>query len=743
MPDRFNDRIAIDRWKWLRRNDLRARVDDVIIQPIGDRQVDEEVDEGPALDSAFDGYIAGGHAPWLVRRTGDGIFADRTENSDVIAVPSAANTLPRLEGTDVPGLVDTRPHTGGWYRPEFGLLADDPVFAFEAVQTGEPAGDGSPFNRATLTVPFHAGVMPDAIRAIFSAATNDPAVVPALSVDSVSLAIPVTASDGTVKVETVTGTAVRTSEETPARFRATFNLTGDVVEAAYVHLTRHGGAELLVTAAHAAYQTIRATVPDVGFPTHGPVFHGWQFDVYGDGEHKAPAAIEMWGVYRYIPVTARFNRRTPIGLSFQTDALRNRFTITAGGATRPIVDADDLARFAGPRSEYRELTSLGNVQARYPSLRALYFGQVSGTVVAVPTAYGISCGSTGLAASCDSVVDPSPGSSTKCRFHFTFTLTPSADPVDLAGLARDITTIPEAAGRDLRLTLPPGLDPRFASTLDGFTAGAAGFADGATAHTVALSLDIADDETIPSTSLVNMFLVQLAARAPAPLFGNLAVRLDADFPNSVRTQLVLNVHQTAGTDELVIAYTAGGDSAALTNVGPFDLVLHRYCTASTTGITVTSLAEQPLPVGQSTEINVAAGGVDAVAVSRSLAVPAALPSAQLLRYIRFDTTVVSELQHPLNVNATAVDFAGAGIARIAIRFLLKQSPATPIPALTLLPAHTVDFVHVQTPVDTAVTGLDCSVQLTVDDNTGGYTKTIDHDFTTDPILVLTTIGIRP
>jgi hypothetical protein len=56
----------------------------------------------------------------------------------------------------------------------------------------------------------------------------------------------------------------------------------------------------------------------------------------------------------------------------------------------------------------------------------------------------------GLAATCDSVVDPSPGSTTRCRFHFTFTLAPLADPVDLAALAIDLTGIPEAAGRSLQ-----------------------------------------------------------------------------------------------------------------------------------------------------------------------------------------------------------------------------------------------------------------------------------------------------
>jgi len=155
------------------------------------------------------------------------------------------------------------------------------------------------------------------------------------------------------------------------------------------------------------------------------------------------------------------------------------------------------------------------------------------------------------------------------------------------------------------------------------------------------------------------------------------------------------------------------------------------------------LGDAVLASGQSTNLDVGADEVASVAVSRSMAVPAAVPSAQLLKYVRFNTTVVSELQHPLTVNATAVDFAGRGITGIGIAFSLTDSPALPIPALNLSPAHAIDFVHVQIPVDTAVTGLDCTVVLTIDDNTGQHTKTLDHDFTAEPILILTTNTITP
>ena len=64
--------------------------------------------------------------------------------------------------------------------------------------------------------------------------------------------------------------------------------------------------------------------------------------------------------------------------------------------------------------------------------------------------------------------------------------------------------------------------------------------------------------------------------------------------------------------------------------------------------------------------------------------------------------------------ATAVDFAGAAITGLGIAFSLTNSPAVPIPGLLLSHTHAVDFVHVQIPVDAAVTGLDCTVTLTID-----------------------------
>ena len=439
-------------------------------------------------------------------------------------------------------------------------------------------------------------------------------------------------------------------------------------------------------------------------------------------------------------MTARYplsppTRSLPLGLSFATDTYRARFRITTrDGHTRPIIDANDLREFATVRSEYRELTSLGDVQAKYPSLRRLYLGQVSGTVVALPMNYGIVHGALGLSAECDSIVDSS-SNLTGSRFHFTFTIAPVVDPIDLAKLAAALPGAPEAAGRNLRLTLPDSLDPRHPSVLNGFPSATATFADGITPHTVRVSVDIADDRATPAITNVNLFLAELAAAGQAPLFANMAVRLDDVFGQPVQTQATLNLHQTAESDELSVEIKPGSPpTAAATNTGPFDLTLHRF--ALLPQLTVTVLNDKVLAAGQSTTLSADATGAISVAVARSLVVPNPIPKKAMLEFVTFNTQTVQQVQHPLTVHA-AINFTTAEITAIDVAFSLTEAPTLPVPPLTLTASHTIDFVNVLIPVDSAVTGLDTTVTLNITTSSGQRTVTVSHDFVDDPTLTIT------
>ncbi|MFD6160921.1 hypothetical protein ACFWF7_03755 [Nocardia sp. NPDC060256] len=702
---------------------------DAIIEPVGGGT---EGDRDLLIDYAFDEFVASGATPWLLARIGPGIY---DTSLYPMPYPQDGWDIPCLRyESGTPGLLDSVSGPN-WYLPAFALVADDPTFSFTAVQSGvDPHGD--PFNRAQLT--FSVSVMmPDNIAALYRGSAGlPPRLVADLAVRQFTLSLPVTDSAGNPQMLTATSGASYTDAGT---ISATFDLIGDAVEAAYVHLTRSGNATVEIAASYSVYKMVLLTAPDVGFPIHGPIFHGYQFRVFGDGEHGGGEPTQpVLGSFRFMPVTALFHRSTALRLMFATDTYRSRFTITADGTTRPIIDSSDLSKFAGVRSEYRELTSLGNVSDRYPSLRRLYFGQVSGTVVAVPAAYGIVRGAKGVAAVCDSIVDDSPDTLTGCRFHFTFLLAPLADPIDLAQLAADLPGIPEAVGRRLRLTLPAGLDPRHPGTLDGFPAATAAFADGVGAHTVQVGVDITDSQPTPATTTVNLFLQQLATRGPAPLFGALAIRLDDAFPGLVRTQAVFNLYQTADSDDLTATIVSAATPVVqATNRGPLDLVLHRFALLGPAQPTVIGLSDRVLAAEQSSTLPGDAAQATAAVVSRTLNVPVPLPKSAMRNYVTFNTTTIQQVQHPLTINAAGLNFDADGITRMDIQISVDDDPRIAIPALSLSPGHPIDFVHVLIPLGSAVTGLNCTVVFTLTTTAGPRAVSRAHDFVDEPIFVVT------
>jgi hypothetical protein len=684
------------------------------------------------IDKAFDEFLAAGQAPWIVRRNGDGV--DSGPNPDL---PAGTLDLPRLDAAFPANLLSGKSKRS-WFLPDFTLLADaDPAFRFDVVQrAGQVTPDGKPVNQATLALSLRSEI-PANLKHVLAAPEGPVSVVPDLH-PIVTLSVPVTAQDGSVHIETTQSSVTQQPDGT---YLVTFTLSQGAVGAAFERLTDLGGATLELSMTYSGWQTVLVTFPDVGFPHPTPLFHGWHFQTFGDGVHSMLEPVNVFpGGYRFFPVTARYplsppTRSLPLGLSFATDRYRTRFRITTrDGHTRPIIDASDLSEFATVRSEYRELTSLGDVQAQYPSLRRLYLGQVSGTVVALPMNYGIVHGALGLSAECDSIVDSS-SNLTGSRFHFTFTIAPVVDPIDLAKLAAALPGAPDAAGRSLHLTLPDGLDLRHPSVLNGFPSATTAFADGITPHTVRVSVDITDDQATPAITNVNLFLAELAAAGQAPLFANMAVRLDDVFGQPVQTQATLNLHQTAESDELSVEITPGPPpAAAATNKGPFDLALHRF--ALLPQLTVTVLNDKVLAAGQSTTLSADATGATSVAVARSLAVPNPIPKKAMLEFVTFNTQTVQQVQHPLTVHA-AINFTTAGITTIDVAFSLAEAPTLPVPPLTLTASHTIDFVNVLIPIDSAVTGLDTTVTLNITTSSGQRTVTVSHDFIDDPTLTIT------
>jgi len=83
-------------------------------------------------------------------------------------------------------------------------------------------------------------------------------------------------------------------------------------------------------------------------------------------------------------------------------------------------------------------------------------------------------------------------------------------------------------------------------------------------------------------------------------------------------------------------------------------------------------------------------------------------------------------------------FAAEGVTTVEVAFRLTDLPTLTVPDLTLTAAHTIDFVHVLIPVETAITGLGTVVALTITGPGGTRSVTVHNDFIDDPILTLTT-----
>jgi hypothetical protein len=594
-----------------------------------------------------------------------------------------------------------------WYVPDLMLAPDpDPLFAFD-VRQETADGKGHPFNTATLTFtvcrtmdPFtKAGLderFPDArVEEVFPIVVTEPMLV-----------LGYADSDGSFQYAGVPGSATATADG----WKLTFKLVGDQVILAFTELKTTG----------------------IFTPMVGTFLYNREEVAISDEEgtisYHPPQTTRHWA-YHQLGVL--------IGTKFAASAYRSLYTVTSGGTTRAIVNTQDLERFDVVQSEYQELTALGDVASRYPSLRALYIGLVSGTVVAVPAAYGIQRTPLRCAASCDALVDSGSALSTGCRFHLTFNITPVVDPGDLVRLSTDLQTAPTLPRGDLKIVLPSDLDRRTAPTFASPFVNAATFAVGTEPHTFILAADIVDD-AMPAVVKVNAFLKELSAAGPPPLIGQLAIRLDDAHTTPVMTSLILDLHTTGGDQELVID-TTQPQLISIHNVAPYDLQLTNYTSHTVEGFLTTPL-DQILTGGATTTITVP-DGEQVLTVHRGLSLPDPMPPALLPHYVTFRTTDVQRIHHLLGVNATAVLGASADrtITALSVTITLHDAPEVLVPTLALDPTRPVDRATVDIPVQSALTGLDAAVTIAARLGAGAEPRQISltHDFLSSPILVLT------
>lgn len=675
-----------------------------------------------------------------------------------------------------------------WYLETVSLAADpDPSFAFAATQRGAGA-DQSPFEQARLTLGLSIAEGPE----LAAARTGDPTLVfqpVVLSGRAVTIALPYTAADGTAKTALVAGTIDLTGAPV-----AVFDLPGPQVIQAYEALT-HPDVPLVVTVTtnYACWQDIQYTswVPDPPAPNRW----GHRFELEATALNQSadstralsttsfvqppdpPEAeqvqvvqlpmvrvqpLSMAGDPTQLAVTDRLATVLPLGHPettadylatagmsvtlldvtgrFYVNTYRGAFTLAAEGTARPIVDANDLTSFASARSEYRELTSLGPVSARYPTLRRLYYGQVSGTVLALPAAYGLVRSSGGLAARCDAVLDPSSTSSSQCRFQFSFIVAPVVSPIELAQLSADLLGCPEAKGRTLRLALPEGLDERHAAGALSVGGLPAVLVEGTDVGTFILTLDVADAAAVPAVTTANLLLSQLGASGPPPLVVSLAVRLDDSYPEPVATTIALNVHQTAGSDD--VALTLSSDippKEVLLNRGPVSLTVQRCAVIVPGGVVVTNLGGVAIASRESISLNAdVPASATAVVVERTLLLPQPFTTSAIGSYIEIHATNMQDVQHPLTINASALNLTNTVLS---VSLTLDGLPGIPVPNLSLEAGHVVATAHVLVPVGVLLSGLATTLVVSITHSGESRDIVLHNDFLDEPILVLTSTAL--
>jgi hypothetical protein len=632
-----------------------------------------------------------------------------------------------------------------WWLPSYSL--DDNTFTFAATTEGVDNTTGLPLDKATATFRLIAAE-PDQLAA--ERAANPAARFERISPTVINVSLTVTGSDHASGSDTAVTTTAAIDVDDTGAVTATVTLVGPPVVVAYQNLARGSAASLQISLDYRVWRHTWRTEPQVSglAPTASTTSAGSHAMLGHVIETPdGPITVGPRLVGRFVDpvpiwVTAvdQSNAAIPIGTTFGADAFRTRFTLTSNGITRAIINANDLTGFAQAGTQYRELTSLGDVPSRYPSISRLYIGQVSGDVIAIPQSYGILRGSTGVKAVLEAAVDDSPDSASGCRFEFTFQLAPLVTAVDVARLGHDLLNVPEAAVGPLRLRLPDGLDARFDSVFSGFSASSSAVVDGPDPHVLLARITVVDQGQTPAMVNVNLFLHQLAG-AVAPLAGTVAVRVDDLYPTPIETAFVLDLSRTAGSDDISISLPADPTSVTVLNACALDLKLGDAAVVSSAGVDVIPLNNEVLPARAATNVTGVTAN-SAVLVDAQLALAQPLQRGAVFNYLTLDTQTVQSVQHVLNYDA-AFDFAAASITQIDVAAAFTNYPQIVVSSLTLTATHPVDFVHVIVPIDVILTSLAATVTITITPTSGPKrSATVDHDFLDDPVLTITTATVR-
>jgi hypothetical protein len=433
----------------------------------------------------------------------------------------------------------------------------------------------------------------------------------------------------------------------------------------------------------------------------------------------------------------------PLGAKYAADAYLLKYTITTGGAARPIVGVDDLRDYNIRQSEYMELHALGAISQRYPTISCLYLGVLSRTIIVVPVRYAIMRVADSCAASCQVLLDSSSQSKT-AKFQFEFLLIPDLNPIELGQIAQELAAHSDL--KDCTITTTTSLKDS-GSTLATVFKSAASFAAGSVPHSFALSVEITDvGLDSPAIANANLLIRQLCAMRPPYLSGILDLRLDDSFPDPVRAPLVLAFNDTTGDDGLTAAVDEPKSAIQLTSHSAFDLHLRRYALCVGSGMTVIEI-DQTLKSGQTVTLPLPVNhaGLN-VLVDRELIFDGGETLQSLSRYLDIRVQDVQNVECNIGINAGAVDFARRGIAQIDAQVSFAGLPQVAPTSMTLAPKTRIGSATVPIPIQAAIGSLGGTILITVSYTATGKPQdrlTIQNDFTQFPLFVLPDSALSP
>jgi hypothetical protein len=624
-----------------------------------------------------------------------------------------SDDIPHLENRDGNIFGFNGEQNGVWYLPGFELLEGvDPAFAFAASQTNEvDVTTGDPFNKCQFSLSLKKTMPADVLAWQAANPTGISREIPFLDMEG---AISVQIRDqGELRVTDFRATV---TQESPGMFvlRAE-GILGVNVIALFQNLRAAGSAKCAFLMHYLAWrQEERPPPPPGSFSTMDLRFE------------RAP-------IQHTVPID--------IGRKYEGGDYQLKYTIASGGVRRIIVGVDDLRDFNVHQSEFSELKVLGDVSLRYPSISKIYFGVVSRTIVVVPARYVILREAGLCAASCNALLDSSPGLSAGCKFQFSFTLMPDVSSIDMLQLINEIASRPEPELKNASVHLPRQFDLGGDLVLATSFLTSSRFLNSATSgNCISLFAEVKEQAGgTPAIANTNMFLSQLRTAKEPFLVGTVKVLLDDVFHTDVISGVCLSFTNTQadGPAGLELHHDNQTGKLTLKNASAADLRVTRVALVKQQSLSIASV-NKVLPVSGEVAIDLT-GQLEGASlyVDCELIVDKTLSKAELSRYMQFQVVDVQNTQCLISVNAAGVGFASRGIARIDFEIALKESPDTFIASLIVTDTRKTDSSKIIVPIQQALIELEAMVKATVsftDQTRPPAVIVLENNFGTHPIF---------